>query len=331
MQSVAHTGWSNQTSITGFILLGFGNISEMQIPLFLMFLLIYLVTISGNILIVTLVMVDQPLHTPMYFFLGNLSCLETCYSSIILPRLLASLLSGDKTISVRDCFSQFYCFGDLVATECYLLAVMSCDRYLAICNPLRYAVIMNGRVCTQLAAYCWTGGFLSSTTVIILMSELKFCSANEIDHFFCDFSPIVKLSCTDTKLVEFLVITLSSISSLIPFLLTLTSYACIISTILRISSTSGRQKAFSTCSSHLVIVATYYGTLFIVYLVPTDYVSKSLHKVFSVFYTVLTPMLNPLVYSLRNKEVNEALRRALNKIYGFARFPFIKFNQRDMN
>ncbi|XP_059570039.1 olfactory receptor 2AP1-like [Alligator mississippiensis] len=331
MQSVAHIGWSNQSSIMEFILLGFGNISEMQVPLFLMFLLVYLVTISGNILIVTLVVVDQHLHTPMYFFLGNLLCLETCYSSTILPRLLASLLSGDRTISVRDCFSQFYCFGVLGATECFLLAVMSYDRYLAICNPLHYAIIMNGRVCTQLAAYSWTGGLLSTTIVIILMSKLQFCTSNEIDHFFCDFSPIVKLSCNDTGLLELVIFTQSSIASLIPFLLTLTSYASIISTILRIPSTTGRQKAFSTCSSHLVIVTTFYGTLFLVYVVPKTYLSKSLRKVFSVFYTALTPMLNPLIYSLRNKGVKEDLRRALSKIYGFTRFPFITFNEMDIN
>ncbi|XP_053901069.1 olfactory receptor 6C4-like [Malaclemys terrapin pileata] len=327
---MASTDCRNQTSLADFILMGFGHVPKLQIFLFPLFLMIYIVTMAGNILIVALVVADRHLHTPMYFFLGNLSCLETCYSSTILPRMLASLLTGDRTISVRGCMTQFYCFANLAATECYLLAAMSYDRYLAICNPLRYATLVNGRVCFQLVACSWTSSFLGSTIVIILMSKLIFCCSNEIDHFFCDFSPIIKLSCSDTQLLELTVLTVSSIGSLIPFLLTVASYVCIITTILRIPSATERQKAFSTCSAHLVIVTVFYGTLIFVYIVPNTRPSKHLHKMFSVFYTVLTPMVNPLIYSLRNKEVKEALRKALIKVLAFARFQTVKCNEMGM-
>ncbi|KAM7150846.1 olfactory receptor 11A1-like [Macrochelys suwanniensis] len=303
---------NNQTYVTEFNLLGFGNLSQLQTLLFLLFLVIYIVTVAGNILIVVLVVADQHLHTPMYFFLGNLSCLETCYSSTILPRVLASLLTGDRTISVSGCITQFYFFGVLVASECYLLSMMSYDRYLAICKPLHYTVLMNGRICLQLAALSWLGGFMATTIVTCLMSQLHFCGPNEIDHFLCDFTPVIKLACSDTSLITLVTFILSSIDTLPPFLLTLTSYVFIISTILRIPSTTGRRKAFSTCSSHLIVVTIFYGTLMIVYVLPDTETLRKLNKVFSLFYTVLTPMVNPLIYSLRNKVVQCALRKLIN-------------------
>ncbi|XP_050775102.1 olfactory receptor 10A7-like [Gopherus flavomarginatus] len=303
----------NRTVIAEFILLGFGNLPELQVLLFLVFLVIYIVTMSGNILIIALVVADQHLHTPMYFFLGNLSCLETCYTSTILARLLVSLLTGDRMISVSGCFAQPYCFGSLAATECYLLAAMSYDRYLAICKPLHYAALMNGRLCLQLAAGSWIIGFLFCVIITSFMSELTFCGPSEIDHFFCDFSPMLKLSCSDTSMITVVSVILTSLDSPCPFLLTVTSYVCIIATILRIPSTTGRQKAFSTCSSHLIVVTVFYGTLMTVYLLPKTNTLKALNKVFSVFYTVLTPMLNPLTYSLRNKEVKELLRKVIHK------------------
>ncbi|XP_032656183.1 olfactory receptor 6B1-like [Chelonoidis abingdonii] len=302
----------NRTIITEFILLGFWNLPELQIFLFLVFLVIYIMTMSGNILIVALVVADQHLHTPMYFFLGNLSCLETCYTLTILPRLLVSLLTGDRSISVSGCFAQFYCFVCLITTECYLLAVMSYDRYLTICKPLRYAALMNGRLCCQLAAGSWISGFLTCVIMIWFMLQLIFCGPSEIEHFFCDFSPMLKLSCSDTSMITLISFILASINTPCPFLLTVTSYACIMATILRIPSTTGRQKAFSTCSSHLIVVTLFYGTLMTVYLLPKTNTLKVLNKVFSVFYTVLTPMLNPLIYSLRNKEVKEALRKVFS-------------------
>ncbi|XP_008172554.1 olfactory receptor 6B1-like [Chrysemys picta bellii] len=317
MQNITNIESGNQTTITEFILLGFGILPEVQILLFLVFLVIYIVTMAGNILIVALVVADGHLHTPMYFFLGNLSCLETCYTSTILPRLLASLLTGDRTISVNSCLVQFNLFSCLVSTECYLLASMSYDRYFAICKPLCYSTLMNFKFCTELATGSWIGGFLVSSVTTYLISQLTFCGPNEMDQFFCDLTPMIKLSCTDTHLLELVTLIFSSVFSLPPFLLTLTSYICIIAAILRIPSTTGRQKAFSTCSSHLIVVTIFYGTLIIVYLLPNR--MRDLNKIFSVIYTVLTPLVNPFIYSLRNKEVNEALRQAVRKFLSFTR------------
>uniref|UniRef100_K7F0F4 Olfactory receptor n=1 Tax=Pelodiscus sinensis TaxID=13735 RepID=K7F0F4_PELSI len=311
MKSLANKRQGNQTTITEFILLGFGDFPELQTFLFLMFLVIYVTTVAGNLLIITLVVINKNLSSPMYFFLGNMSCLETCYTSTLLPRLLAGLLTRDRSISVSGCITQFYIFGSLLATECLLLSVMSYDRYLAICKPLHYASRMNGRSCLQLAACSWVSGFLAPLPSMLLMSQFTFCGPNELDHFFCDLNPIIKLSCSDTRQLEVTAFVLCSIFTLPPFLLTLASYACIIATILRIPSTTGRQKAFSTCSSHLIVVSVFYGTLVLVYLLSDSDALRDLNKIFSVFYGVLTPLINPLIYSLRNKEVKEALWKTL--------------------
>ncbi|XP_067386071.1 olfactory receptor 11L1-like, partial [Emydura macquarii macquarii] len=248
--------------------------------------------------------------TPMYFFLGNLSCLEACYTSTI---LLASLLTGDRTISVSRCISQYYFFSSLGATECLLLSVMSYDRYLAIVKPLHCTARMSGRSCLQLAGGSWVGGFLASSITALSISQLTFCGPNSIDHFLCDFIPLVKHSCYDPQLMEILAFILPLIISLVPFLLTVMSYICIIATILRIPSTTGRQKAFSTCSSHLIVMYIYYAALLIAYMFPTAHMLRDFKKVLSVVYTVLTPLVNPLIYSLRNKEVKGALRKACRK------------------
>ncbi|XP_073165363.1 olfactory receptor 6B1-like [Lepidochelys kempii] len=311
--------WRNQTTITEFILLGFGDLQELQTPLFLLFLVTYIVTMAGNILIVVLVVTDRHLHTPMYFFLGNLSCLETCYTSTILPRLLASLLTGDRTISFSGCITQLSFFVFMVTAECLLLLLMSYDRYLAICNPLHYATLMSSRFCIQILPGSWIIAFFCSTVITFMMAGLTFCGPNKIDHFFCDFTPMLKVSCSDTSLIELVDLILSFAIILPTLLLTLTSYVCIIITILRIPSTTGRQKAFSTCSSHLIVVATFYGSLIIIYMAPKAGSAGDLHKVFSVFYTVLTPLVNPLIYSLRNKEVKEALKKAGGKLADFIR------------
>ncbi|XP_062994262.1 olfactory receptor 2AP1-like [Elgaria multicarinata webbii] len=305
---------ANQTMITEFILLGFAGGRDVQLLLLLLFLVIYIVTISGNLLIILLVVFDQHLHTPMYYFLGNLSCLETIYSSAILPRMLYSLLTGDRSISFVSCVTQFYTFGILVTTECFLLAAMSFDRYLAICKPLHYATYMNDRLCFQLAAASWVGGCLAITITTSLISQLVFCGMNEIDHFFCDFGPLINLSCSDTRIIDILVFLLSSLCALPPFLLTLVSYVFIITSVLQISSTSGRQKVFSTCSSHLTVVTVFYGTLVIVYILPKTSTLRDLNKVFSLLYTILTPLVNPLIYSLRNKDVNEAVKKVTRKL-----------------
>uniref|UniRef100_A0A8C3S933 Olfactory receptor n=1 Tax=Chelydra serpentina TaxID=8475 RepID=A0A8C3S933_CHESE len=307
------------TQESEFILLGFETFPQLQILLFLLFLVIYIVTLIGNILIIALVVADQHLHTPMYFFLGSFSCLETCYTSAIVPRMLASLLTGDRTISVHACLTQLYFFGSLAAAECSLLSVMSYDRYLAICKPLHYAALMNGRFCIKLVVGSWIGGFISIAICISMISQITFCGPSEIDHFFCDLSPVIKLSCSDTYMVEVTTFINSSIFTLPPFLLTLASYVCIISTILRIPSITGRKKVFSTCSSHLIVVTIFYGTLVMVYLVSDFDALRDLNKVFSVFYGVLTPLVNPLIYSLRNKEVKEALRKAVFRFFSFTR------------
>ncbi|XP_025978288.1 olfactory receptor 6P1-like [Dromaius novaehollandiae] len=305
--------WDNHTLPVEFMLLGMGNVPSLQTPLFLLSLIIYLVTMAANILIVVLVIADLHLHTPMYFFLGNLSSLETCYSSTILPRLLASFLTGDRIISVRGCMAQLYFFGCFLVSECYLLAMMSYDRYLAICQPLLYTSLMTWKVSLQLAAASWLAGFLTSTVATSFLSHLRFCGLRIIDHFFCDFTPVLELACSDTNVVRLLAFILAILDIVFPFLFTLASYVCIIAAILRIPSSVGRQKAFSTCSSHLTIVTVFYGTLIVVYTLPRTPQLRQLNKVFSFFYTVLTPLVNPLIYSLRNREVREALRKALRK------------------
>ncbi|XP_066485396.1 olfactory receptor 2AP1-like [Tiliqua scincoides] len=305
---------TNQSSITTFILLGFGSLHELQILFFLLFLAIYILSVTGNLLIVFLVVVDQHLHTPMYFFLMNLSCLETCYTTTILPRLLTSFLTGDRSISMKGCITQYYFFGFLAATECYLLTMMSYDRYLAICKPLHYTTLMNSRLCIQLALTSWVSGLLTNTIITSFVLELRFCGPNEIDHYFCDLYPVTNLSCSNTQNVRFATFVLAFLGTGPPFVLTLASYVCIIVTILQIKSRTAQQKAFSTCSSHLIVVTLFYVSLIIVYVVPETDALKELHKTLSVFYTVLTPLLNPLIYSLRNKEVKEALFRSTRKL-----------------
>ncbi|XP_034957552.1 olfactory receptor 5P4-like [Zootoca vivipara] len=304
----------NQTAPVAFILLDF-NSEDLRTLFSILFLPIYLVTMAGNILIIVLVVLNQHLHTPMYFFLGNLSCLETCYSSTIMPRMLVSFLTGDRTISINGCFAQLYFFGYLATTECYFLAVMSYDRYLAICKPLHYALLMNSRICITLITASWIGGSLIISLIIFLVSQLTFCGPNEINHFFCDLIPMIRLSCDDTYFVEIASFIVSCIGILPTFLITLTSYVFIINSILRIASTTGKQKAFSTCSSHLTVVACFYGSLMIVYVLPNMNSLSDLKKVFSLFYTLLTPLVNPLVYSLRNKEVKEAIKKTLFKMF----------------
>ncbi|XP_065272349.1 olfactory receptor 6N1-like [Emys orbicularis] len=303
----------NQTAVTEFILVGFGDLPDLQMLLFLMFLVIYMATVAGNMLITALVVADKHLHIPMYYFLGNLSCLETCYTSTLLPRMLVSLLTGDKTISFSGCLSQLYFFCALAGMECCLLAVMSYDRYLAICKPLHYSTLMNNRFCLQLAAGSWLNSSLATTTIILFISQLIFCGPNEIDHFYCDPILLMELSCSDTHLSILVDLILVCVFTLPPFLLTLMSYVCIIATILRIPSTTGRQKAFSTCSSHLTVVTIFYGTIMIFYMLPKGDTLRDLKKVLSLCFTVLTPLVNPLIYSLRNREIKEALSKAVSK------------------
>ncbi|XP_053120580.1 olfactory receptor 6B1-like [Hemicordylus capensis] len=305
----------NQTIITELILQGFGDVQDLCIVLFLLFLVIYILTMAGNILNVGLVVANTSLHTPMYFFLANLSCLETFYMSTILPKILASIPTGDKAISIPGCIAQFYFFAALVVTECGLLAMMSYDRYIAICKPLHYATLMNDRLCLIMAAGSWMNGFLSMSVMIYMMTRLTFCGSNEIEHFFCDFTPIATIACNGSHEFELTGFIFSVIFILPSVLLTLASYSFIVTNILRIPSATGRQKSSSTCSSHLLVVTIYYGTLIIVYVLPNTDNMRKLNKVFSSFYTFLTPLLNPLIYSLRNREVKEALRKCVGKLF----------------
>lgn len=304
----------NETLVEEFILLGFKTIPALQSLLFFVFLAVYVLTLCGNILVATIVLTTPRLHKPMYFFLGNLSILETFYTSTILPRILDSFVSHYHRISFAGCFLQFYFFGSLACAECYLLSAMSYDRYLAICKPLHYVTLMNERLCVQLSLGTWITGFVASAFTTSFASQLIFCGPNEIDNFFCDYSPLLLLSCSDTQQTETLMSVLGSSCTMPPLLLSMVSYICIIRTILKIPSTTSRRKAFSTCSSHLIVVTIFYGTLIIVYILPKSNALRDTNKVFSVFYTILTPMVNPVIYSLRNAEFNEALRKTVCKL-----------------
>ncbi|XP_053218453.1 olfactory receptor 1-like [Podarcis raffonei] len=309
----------NQTAIKEFILLGYGDQPELQPLLLSLFLMIYILTLAGNFLIILLVVADQHLQTPMYYFLSNLSFLEICYSSVTLLKMLSNLITGERTISVSGCIAQLFFFGFFAAIETYLLAAMSYDRYLAICKPLHYASIMHGKLCVKLMAGPCISSLLGNGIVAYLMAQISFCGPNVIDHYFCDLIPMEKLSCSDTSLIDLFAFLLCALYTITPFLLTLMSYVCIIATILKIPSAIGRKKAFLTCSSHLTVVCIFYSTIIIVYMLPATLTLRDLNKVFSLFYTILTPLINPLIYSLRNKDVHKALRMVCSRWLFFVR------------
>nr|XP_033779151.1 olfactory receptor 6F1-like [Geotrypetes seraphini] len=309
----------NQSASVEFILLGFPSIQEWWMVFFCLILCIYLLTIMGNLVIIMLVWTDIHLHTPMYFFLGNFSFMEIWYITVTIPKTMANIAMDMKTIQFAACITQYYFFFSLAATELLLLAVMAFDRYLAICNPLRYSTIMSNSICVQLSLSCWLGGFLCILPSVIPIALLQFCGPYIINHFFCDGPPLLKLSCIDTYLIELINFILALSTIMISFVLTLISYIFIVSTILRIPSTTGRHKAFSTCSSHLTVVLIFYGTLIFMYVRPKAMNALELNKAVAVFYTFVTPVLNPLIYSFRNKEVKVALKKAISKARGFER------------
>ncbi|XP_008139122.2 olfactory receptor 11A1-like [Eptesicus fuscus] len=298
----------NQT--TWLILVGFGELQRLRFLPFTLFLAIYVLTVGGNALIVLAVASSRTLHTPMYFFLCHLSLLEIGCTSNIMPQLLRSFLKGREAISLASCLLQFYMFASLAAAECLLLSAMSYDRYLAICRPLHYPALMSTWWCGCLAAGAWFSGFSFSALTLALAAPLPLCPGlREIDHYFCDFAPVVGLFCGDTGLMWGAGVSISGFLTLAPFVLIVTSYAFILRTVLQIPSGRGRHKAFSTCSSHLSVVGVFYGTLIVVYVAPTDHMAPLLRKAFSVLYTVFTPMANPIIYSLKNQEVKGALHR----------------------
>ncbi|XP_029437145.1 olfactory receptor 11H6-like [Rhinatrema bivittatum] len=302
----------NFTLVTEFVLLGFPTQPEMQVALFLLFFIIYAVTLLENLAIITLVISDRHLHKPMYFFISNLSFVEMIFTTTIIPKLLTGFLTERKTISLAGCFTQLYFFLSLGTVECCLLTVMSYDRYIAICKPLHYATIMTNKMCRILAIICWVIGFLWIAVPIYLISQLLFCGPNVMNHFICDMSPLFALTCTRSYLTERTCYTFSTTMILAVFLLTIVSYTFIISTIMMIPSTSGRKKAFSTCTSHLTVISIFYGSLIFMYVRPAKAEALlDMDKVIAVFYTAVTPLINPLIYTLRNKDVTMALYKAM--------------------
>ncbi|XP_012384821.2 olfactory receptor 10T2-like [Dasypus novemcinctus] len=304
----------NQSMITEFTLIGFSNLGHLQILLFFIFFLVYLTTLMANATIMTVIRLDRALHTPMYFFLFVLSCSETCYTLAIVPKMLTNLLSTNPTISFSGCATQLYFFVGLACTNCFLIAVMGYDRYVAICNPLNYMLIISQATCMQLVLASSFCGFLISVVVNVLVFSVPFCASNRINHFFCDIFPVIKLGCTDTNLKEMVIFFLSILVLLVPFVLIFISYIFIVSTILKISSVEGQRKTFATtCASHLTVVIVHYGCASFIYLRPTSLYSSDKDRLVAVTYTVITPLLNPLVYTLRNKEVKTALRKVLSR------------------
>ncbi|XP_006878114.1 PREDICTED: olfactory receptor 8H1-like [Chrysochloris asiatica] len=306
-------GRRNNTDVSAFILVGLTDSYEIQLVLFNLFLLIYLVTVLGNAGMILIIHLDLQLHTPMYFFLRHLSFVDLSYSTVIAPKTLENLVTSNKHISYGGCFGQMYFFIFFVATECILLASMAYDRYVAISKPLQYPVIMSTELCYILIMAPYMVGFIDSTVTVLYMNTLNFCNSNVIHHFFCDTSPVVALLCSDSHNVEIIILILAGTTLVASLIIVSVSYVPILSTILKIKSTAGRRKAFSTCASHLMGVTIFYGSMMFTYVKPSSSYTLGKDQVASVFYTIVIPMLNPLIYSLRNKEVKNALIRVMQK------------------
>ncbi|EHB10425.1 Olfactory receptor 8H3 [Heterocephalus glaber] len=304
---------SNSTTLTDFIFMEMTDTAETQLLLSVLFLLIYLITVLGNVGMILIICLDPQLHTPMYFFLTHLSFLDLSYSSVVTPKALQSLLTSTKSISFLGCFTQMYFFILLAATECFLLSSMAYDRYVAICHPLNYPIIMSTGLCRTLLTGSYAIGFVDSTVNVVSISQLHFCKSNIVQHFFCDTSPILALSCSDTFEVELIIFICAGFNVVLSLITISGSYVSILSTILKINSTAGKKKAFSTCASHFLGVTIFYSTIIFTYLKPKASYSLGRDQVASVFYTIVIPMLNPLIYSLRNKEVKNAALRVLRK------------------
>ncbi|XP_063145135.1 olfactory receptor 5AS1-like [Candoia aspera] len=304
----------NCTEVEEFILLGFTDHVALRHALFVIFLLIYITTVVGNLGIIVIVKTDSHLQTPMYFLLSNLSFLDLCYSSVVTPKMLVNFLVQRKVISYPGCFLQQYFYAGCATTECYLLAVMAYDRYVAICNPLMYTTIMSKTVCILLVVVCYVAGFLNSSVNVGFRLTLDCCNSNLINHFFCDGPPLAHLYCSDIQLAQILLFALVGFNEVATTSIVVISYFCILATILQMHSLQGIYKALSTCSSHLIAVSTFYGTVLFMYLRPSSSYSLEQDKIVSVFYTVIIPMLNPIIYSLRNKEVKNAMKKACQRI-----------------
>ncbi|XP_048204534.1 olfactory receptor 1Q1 [Perognathus longimembris pacificus] len=306
---------TNWTTVSQFVLLGISTHPEEQIPLFLLFLLMYTINVSGNFAIIMLIISSPRLHTPMYIFLSNLALADICFTSTTVPKMLQNIFSSTKTISYMGCLAQTYFFICFAAMENFLLAVMAYDRYVAICHPLRYPTILTKVLCAQMVVMCHVLSHLHALLHTLLMGRLIFCADSRIPHFFCDLYPLMKISCTSTHLNTLMIHTegVIVINGALAFILV--SYACIISAVLSIPSAKGKWRVFSTCGSHLTVVAIFYGTLTWVYFRPLSSYSVAKGRIVTVMYTVVTPMLNPFIYSLRNGDVQGAFRKQMRRIY----------------
>lgn len=305
----------NITEVTEFILLGLTDDPNLQVPLLLIFLFIYLATLIGNGGMMVIIFSDSHLHTPMYFFLSNLSFVDLGYSSAVAPKMVAALQSGNKVISYNGCAAQLFFFVEFATVECYLLASMAYDRHAAVCRPLHYTTTMTTGVCTILTIGSYTCGFLNACIQAANTFKLSFCGSNKINHFFCDVPPLLALACSSTRISKLVVFFVVGFNAFFTLLVIIISYLFIYIAIQNMKSSEGRKKAFSTCASHLTAVSIFYGTIIFMYLQPSSGQSMDTDKIASVFYTIVIPMLNPLIYSLRNREVKSALWKIFNKFY----------------
>ncbi|XP_034526410.1 olfactory receptor 1F1-like [Ailuropoda melanoleuca] len=304
---------ANESRLSGFLLLGLSKEPQQQQLLFVLFLTMYLATVLGNLLILLAIGVDSRLHVPMYFFLGNLSFVDICFSSTTVPKMLANHILGTQTISFSGCLTQMYFLFELADMDNFLLAVMAYDRFVAICHPLRYSAKMTHQLCALLVAGSWVIANLNVLLHTLLMARLSFCADSAIPHYFCDVTPLLKLSCSDTHLNEMMILTEGSLIMIAPFICILASYVLISCAVLRVPSTKGRWKAFSTCGSHLAVVSLFYGTIIAVYFNPLSSHSSEKDTAATVMYTVVTPMLNPFIYSLRNRDLKRALGKVVDR------------------
>ncbi|EHB07990.1 Olfactory receptor 6C6 [Heterocephalus glaber] len=307
----------NQSGEIEFILLGLTDDPMLQIVIFVFLFFNYILSLMGNLIIIVLTLLDPHLKTPMYFFLRNFSFLEISFTTVCIPRFLTSILTGDKTISYNSCATQLFFFFLVGITEFYLLAAMSYDRYVAICKPLHYPNIMNSKVCHQLVLSSWATGFLIIFPPLLLGLKLDFCASKVIDHFLCDTSPILQISCTDTSFIELLAFILAVITLVVTLLLVVLSYTFILKTILKFPSVQQRRKAFSTCSSHMVVISITYGSCIFMYIKPSAKERVTVTKRVAVLNTSVAPLLNPFIYTLRNQQVKESLKHVLQRLYSF--------------
>ncbi|XP_032766166.1 olfactory receptor 1537-like [Rattus rattus] len=304
----------NHCTVTEFFLAGLSEKPELQLPLFFLFIVIYLITVAGNLGMITLVGLSSNLHTPMYYLLSSLSFIDFCQSTVVTPKMLVSFLKEKNLISFAGCMIQLYFFIIFGAAECYMLAAMAYDRYVAICNPLLYNATMSYQIYSSLISGVYIFAVFCASVYMGFFTRIQFCKLDVINHYFCDILPLLKLACSSTYIDEMLILFFGTLNIFVPMLTIIISYNFIIASIVRIRSTEGKYKAFSTCSSHISAVAIFYGSAAFMYLQPSSMSSMEQGKVSSVFYTTVVPMLNPLIYSLRNKDVTLALKKILEKI-----------------